>query len=143
MIRLKVPKKFGKRLYNFEVEAETFFDVLIQAERLSFNSVDKCGVCGSDSLKLSAYVTEKDHFEYVKVQCLNCRASLTFGKKKNDPETYYLRKNEDGAYDWKEFKSDKPESNTITHKDLASNMDDVSKKVKELQEEEDTDPVPF
>jgi hypothetical protein len=75
----------------------------MEAEKLSFPSVDKCGMCKMDNLRLRAYVTEKGGYEYIKVECFDCRASLTFGKRKDEKDVYFLRKTEDGVLDWQKF----------------------------------------
>jgi len=99
-MRLKVPKKFGKRTYQFEVDGDNLHSVIMESEKLSFPNVEKCGMCGGENLRIRAYVTEKDKYEYVKVECWDCKASLTFGKKKNEKDVYFLRRNEDNSFKW-------------------------------------------
>ena len=103
-MKLLITKVIGKKNYRFEVEGESLFDVVMESQQLSFNDVYKCGLCESDSLSLRAYITDKDKYEYVKVQCGKCRASLTFGKSKKDG-AFFLRKNDDGQFDWQKFES--------------------------------------
>jgi len=74
----------------------------MEAEKLSFQAVNKCGICESDALYLRAYVTEAGGYEYQKVVCRNCGATLTFGKVKAKKDTYFLRRKEDKKYDWQE-----------------------------------------
>ena len=113
-MQLTIKKKIGKQSYTFIVEGKTLYDTLMESNKLSFGDVDKCGICGSDNLVLGAHEA-KGKFKYVDIKCMNygCRASLTFGKPQEDPDTYYLRKedtgkkNEEGKpikqYAWKAF----------------------------------------
>lgn len=100
MLQLRVSKKIGREIYDFTVSGDNLHDVIMQREKLSFYNVDKCGVCGSDILTLTAYITKEDKFEYAKVLCLKCKSSVTFGKKKQEPDVFFLRKNEQGGLDW-------------------------------------------
>jgi hypothetical protein len=153
MIRMELGKKFGKRLYKFTVEGETFFDAIMESERLAFASVPCCGVCESDNLKLAAHLVkgETEDYKYVKILCLNCKASLTMGRPKRDRETYYLRKNETGAYDWKADKGYVPEksipqNNIITHESMSSgkeSFEDIAAKVKHAASNEEDEECPF
>ena len=87
------------------VEGKDFHDVNIQARLLSFPDVYKCGLCQSEKLYLRSYTTEKEKYEYDKIVCSNCKASLTLGKAKIDGAAF-LRKKENGSYDWQESKED-------------------------------------
>jgi len=109
-MKLTIPKTIGKTVYHFQVEGENLHAVLMESQKLSFQSVKECGLCKSENLYLRAYITEKDKYEYVKIQCAKCRASLTFGKSKSDKDTYFLRKKDNGEFDWQEYKEEKPES---------------------------------
>ena len=102
-MKLNVTKTIGKRKYPFQFEGETLFDVLMESQKLSFGDLDKCGLCGSDDLKLEAYIGGKH--KYIKVQCGNrkCWASLTFGKREDDPTVCFYRKNADKELDWKKY----------------------------------------
>jgi hypothetical protein len=35
------------------------------------------------------------------VKCLDCRGDLTFGKTQKDDQTVFLRRRENGEFDWK------------------------------------------
>ncbi len=85
----------------------------MELTKLSFRDVYKCGKCGSDSLYLRAYITEKDKYEYIKICCAKCKASITFGKAKNQKDLFFLRKNDDKSLDWQEYKG-KEEEKTAT-----------------------------
>ena len=105
-----VKKKIGKETHQFSVEGDNLFDVVMTSKNLSFYDVDKCGLCGSDDLMLSAHIgkdakTQKDAFEYTVVKCKKCKGSVNFGQQKAAPEIYYLttREDKDGkkVLDWK------------------------------------------
>ena len=98
-----IKKKIGKETMTYVVRGEDLHDVEMEAKKLSFYDVPSCGICNSDSLYLTAYITEKDKFKYLKVVCRKCKASLTFGQRKDEPGTYFLRKNDSGALDWKVY----------------------------------------
>jgi len=116
-MQLTIKKKVGKETYTFIVEGANLFETLMEANKLSFGNIDKCGLCGSENLILGAHEA-KGKYKYVDIKCLNydCRGSLTFGKREDDPDTYFLRKAEtenkgaDGKaikqYAWKPFKVD-------------------------------------
>ena len=114
-MKLTIKKKIGKQTYTFIVEGKTLYDALTEANKLSFGDIDSCGICGSEHLVLGAHEA-KGKFKYVDIKCLNyaCRASLTFGRPQEDPETFCLRKTDAGVDkngkrlkkdDWKAFQS--------------------------------------
>lgn len=105
-MKLLLPKIVGTKLYQFEVEADNFHALIMESQKLSFNDVSACGKCGSNLLSLRAYITEKDKYEYVKIQCNKCKASATFGQSKKDKGVYYLRKDTAGKVEWQEFKDE-------------------------------------
>ena len=106
MIHMELVKVIGKKSYRFTFMGENFFSVILESQHLAFNDVYKCGLCGSDKLYLRAYVTEKDKYEYVKIQCAECKASLTFGKTKKDG-AFFLRKKDDGSLAWEQYEEKK------------------------------------
>ena len=99
-MKLQVPKKVGCNTYNFEVEGDTLHDVLMEAKKLSFRDVKCCGLCDSELLYLTAYVTREDKYEYTKVACAKCGGSVTFGQVKKDPSVFFLRRNDDKSLKW-------------------------------------------
>lgn len=109
-MNLKIPKKFGKRLYEFTVSGDNLFETLMEAEKLSFPSVKACGLCNSDNLRLRAYTAKytkngkPQQADYIKIECGECRSSLTFGRRQDDQNTYFLRKTESGELDWQPYK---------------------------------------
>ena len=104
-------KQVGRNKKRFAVEGKTLFEVVMEAKKLSFDDITKCGLCGHDDLELSAHSTPEDGFEYVYIRCKKCRATLNFGQQKKNKEIYYLRTTEitegqykgQKAYDWKAY----------------------------------------
>lgn len=96
-----ITKRIGSTEYVFQVEGENFHHVIMAGQKLSFGDVRKCGLCESDYLSLRAYKTKDGQYEYTKVSCNKCNGSLTFGQRKDDKDTFFLRRTPDGQYDWK------------------------------------------
>lgn len=96
-------KQIGRRKYTFTVNGKNFHEVLMNGQNLSFDDIEKCGLCQSDNLILQARITPEDNYEYAEVKCKQCKGALVFGKMKKSPDTYFLRRNDDGKFDWKEF----------------------------------------
>ena len=99
-MKISDKKKIGKRTYTVTGEGKNLFECIYEHSSLSFGDVDKCGICGSDNLILNARVAGKKKFEYVEVKCLNCRASVVFGKMQENPNTFFIRKNDKKQPDW-------------------------------------------
>ena len=103
-MQLFIKKRIGQETYTFVVEGKNLFEVVMESQKLSFDDVDVCGVCGKNHLILNARITPEDHYEYVEVKCLSCKAQLVFGRPKKVADTYYLRKDkETKKLQWKEF----------------------------------------
>jgi len=102
-MKMNLNKKIGKRNYGFQFDGDDLWEVIMDSQHLSFGDVDKCGLCGSDDLKLFAYKTKEKGFKYAKVVCNACRASVTLGQVKADPKTFYLHKNEDYTVKWEAY----------------------------------------
>ena len=106
-----VKKKIGKEVHSFSIEGKNLHDVVMESKKLSFGDIEKCGLCGSDDLELSAHVTEEDGYDYTYIRCKKCRATLNFGQQKKNDDIYYLRTVEitsgqfkgGKAYDWKPY----------------------------------------
>ena len=115
-MQLNVVKKIGNKEYVFQVEGDNLHAVLMEEKKLSFRDVHKCGLCESDWLYLTAYVTKEQGYEYAKVCCAKCGASVTFGKSKDKKDVYFLRKTPENKLDWQEdTRSDKkPQAPTRT-----------------------------
>ena len=47
-MQLFIKKQIGKQLYNFVVEGENLEQVLLENNKLSFEDVNHCGICGSN-----------------------------------------------------------------------------------------------
>lgn len=109
-MKMNETKQIGKRKYNFQFEGTNLFEVLLEAQKLSFGDVPKCGVCGKDNLVLNARnsvsKTDKKTYKYTEIKCLDCSASLTFGRTQDDPDTFYLRRNEKKELDWKAYEAE-------------------------------------
>ncbi|WP_226268732.1 hypothetical protein [Hymenobacter pini] len=105
MLQMMVTKRLGKRQFHFTVQGNNFHEVVAEYDRLSFPDVAKCGICGSDNLDLTSRVA-KDKFKYTSLKCLDCRADVTFGKRADDDNTYFLRKTEDGKLDWRAWEKE-------------------------------------
>jgi len=128
MIDYIVTKQIGDKKHTFVVRGNNLWELMMEAKKLSFNYIPHCGLCESERLYWSAYETKIDKFKYVKLVCMNCKASLTFGNKKEDPDTYYPRRNEKKEYDWKAY-----EAPTTTEKPQAEQQ----------PEPKDYDDLPF
>lgn len=104
-MKISNDKKIGKNIYTITGEGENLFEAIMDMNKVSFGSIDKCGMCGSDDLYLEAHVAQK--YEYHSIKCNKCRSSLTFGKRKDDDNVSFLRRKEDGSYDWQKFEPKK------------------------------------
>jgi len=109
-MKLIISKHVGKRKYQFEVEGKNLFELVEASQKLSFSDVYKCALCNSDNLYLTAYRTKEKGYEYVKLACAACRASITFGQPTKEPNTFYLRK-QNGILDWKAYEKPKDNEN--------------------------------
>jgi hypothetical protein len=107
-MKYTITKRIGSKAHHFQVEGNDLFEVVREANKLSFPDVPACGVCGSDHLDLQARVAQ-DQYKYTYIKCLNCKAELTFGQKKSDAAVYYLRKDNAGNYDWKQPAPEQPQ----------------------------------
>lgn len=101
-LQMMISKRLGRRQFHFTVSGNNLHEVVSEYENLSFADVPKCGICGSDNLDLTARVAQ-DKFKYTSVRCLDCRADVTFGKRQENDQTYFLRKTEDGKLDWRAY----------------------------------------
>lgn len=97
-----IKKKFGKNSSTFVVAGDSFHEAVLEASKMSFGDVDKCGLCGSDDLFLGAHETEKDNFLFAYVRCNKCRGTLNFGQQKK-ADVVYLRTKDDKSFDWMKF----------------------------------------
>lgn len=101
-MELITKKVIGKNIYTFVFSGKNLHEVVMESQKLSFGDVKKCGTCESENLVLSAHVAQ-NKFKYTEIRCIDCKATLTFGQKQEDPDTFYLRRREDKSYDWKEY----------------------------------------
>ena len=101
-MNLTIEKKIGKNTYPFTVEGKNLYELVMEQQKLSFGNVDKCGCCESDNLILNARLAQKK-FKYVEVKCLKCKASLVFGCTQENPDVFYLRKEDADTNGFKKF----------------------------------------
>jgi hypothetical protein len=94
-------KKIGYRSYSFQVEGRNLYELAAESGKISFPDVPKCGICESDNLVLSSHVAQE--YKYTETVCLKCRAKVNFGQRKDDADTFFLRRNDDGKQDWKAY----------------------------------------
>lgn len=96
-------KKFlGKIPYTFVVEGKNLFECVMESQKQSWSSVKECGICKSEKLVLNARLAQ-NKYEYTEIKCLDCKASVTFGSKKEDRDTFYLRRNDDHSLKWEKY----------------------------------------
>lgn len=101
-MKLMITKTIGNTKYHYTTEGSNLYELHAEAEKLSFPSVHKCGICGGEKLRIGTRKAQ-GKYKYVFIKCLNrdCKAELTFGNKQEEPDVYYLRKNEDKTYAWR------------------------------------------
>ena len=105
-VQMYLTKTTGKRKYTFVVTGDNAKSAIIESEKLSFDDVETCGVCGGDDLRLGGHVTKDDGFEYAYVRCKKCRATLNMGtQKKNTDINYWVTREENGktVLDWMKY----------------------------------------
>ena len=98
-----VSVKVGQTRHTFAFEGATMWDCTREANKHMFTDIPQCGGCGSSDLDLRAYFPQEE-YKYLKVICLDCKASLTFGSPKKNPEVYYPRRNEDSSFKWEAYR---------------------------------------
>jgi hypothetical protein len=89
--KMKLEKHIGMRTYEFFVEGKNLHEAVLEAKKLSFHDVHKCGLCESTDLELDAWVTKENNFSYTAVQCNSCKAKLNFGQQTKDKNIFYLK----------------------------------------------------
>ena len=90
LIRKIVKKKIGKEVHTFQVEGENFHDLIMETKKMSFGHVNKCGLCGSENLELTAHVA-KSKFKQTLIKCRDCKGFLNFGQQMENPQIFYLK----------------------------------------------------
>jgi len=110
-MQLTIKKKIGKDIHTFLVSGKNLHELAMEANKLSFGDVHKCGLCGSDNLVLGGR-TAQGKYKYVDIKCQDCHGALTFGRTKEDPDTFFLRKADAGTdakgkpmkkFDWQKY----------------------------------------
>ena len=110
-MELFINKVIGKHKYTFVVQGTNLYELLMEAQKLSFGDVYKCGLCSSEKIILSAHSAgKKDEFKYSEVKCLECKGQLTFGQRKDDKDTVFLRRDKDGNFEWRAFEKKETEN---------------------------------
>jgi len=99
---MSIKKQVGKTPYTFLIDGENLHELVINSQKLSFPDVHKCGLCSSDNLFLNARVA-KNKFKYTEIKCRECKGQLVFGQTQEDPNTFYLRKNDNKEFDWQKY----------------------------------------
>lgn len=116
-MQLFIKKTIGKIQHNFVVEGENLEQLLLESNKLSFEDVHQCGVCLSTDVHLNGRIAKTlkdpskptkgfDEYTYSEIKCRDCKASLVFGKTKEDPNVFFLRKREEGGQrvlDWQPY----------------------------------------
>lgn len=101
-MELLIKKKIGRTVYCYTFTGANAYDVHMEAQRLSYDDVDACGICGSDNLEMAARFAQ-NKYKYLGVKCRDCRAEVTAGRRQEDADTFFLRKKEGGKpgeLDW-------------------------------------------
>ena len=101
----------GKNYVSFSTEGDNLHEAIMASKKISFDGIKECGMCRSTNLELSAHVTPKEKHEYTYVRCMDCKATLNFGQRKDDKNMFYLRTEEimegqykgQKAYAWKPY----------------------------------------
>jgi hypothetical protein len=101
MLTLSTTKKIGKNEYVITGEGTNLFECIMELNKASFGDIDTCGICDGNNLYLEAHIAQ-GKYKYHSVKCAKCMSSLTFGKRKDDDDVSFLRR-ENGRYDWKKF----------------------------------------
>lgn len=101
-MKYTVTKRIGYKNHHFQVQGNNLYECVTEANKLSFPDVPVCGICGSEHLELQSRHAQ-DKYKYCYVKCFGCGGELTFGQKMEDPNVVYLRKNEQGFFDWRQL----------------------------------------
>ena len=102
MLQMMITKRIGRKQFHFTVSGKNLHETVAEYDRLSFQDVGACGLCGSDNLDLTSRVAQ-GKFKYTSIKCKDCKGDLTFGKTQEDEDTYFLRRKESGELDWRAF----------------------------------------
>ena len=98
-----VKKKIGAETHTWMVDGKNIFECQMEAQKFSFPDIETCGCCGSKNIHLYSKLAQSK-FKYLEVRCYDCKGSLTFGQKQDDPNVFYLRRDKDtGKFDWQSY----------------------------------------
>ena len=109
-MKLNIKKQIGENSYGFTFDGKDLWEVLMESQNISIYDLRKCGLCDSNLLRLFAYETKEQKYQYIKVQCNACKAGLTLGKAKATGAYFYRRDKDSGALDWQAYEERKPET---------------------------------
>ena len=104
-MQMTIKKQIGDNVLNFIVSGDNLHDCAMEAGKLSFGNVHECGLCKSKKLVLRAHVAQAK-YKYTHIDCVECRASLVFGQKKEDANVFYFRRDNDKKLLWEAFKGE-------------------------------------
>ena len=114
-MQLMSSRQVGKHKFTIVGQGENLYECQMDIQKASFPDVFECGKCKSDKLYLRAYKA-KEKFEYLKIQCQDCKASVTFGKTQEDPNVMFLRRDKNThKLDWQEYSENgKPQAAPVS-----------------------------
>jgi len=104
-MQLFIKKKIGNTVHTFVVEGKNLFELVEESQKLSFTNVDKCGRCGYSDLALTSHVAQ-GKYKYVEIRCNHCRAQVVFGRREDNPEVFFLRRDKDKKLAWEAYNPD-------------------------------------
>jgi hypothetical protein len=100
-MQISTIKKIGKTNYTFTGAGNNVYEAITELGKASFGNIEKCGICESDNLVLASHTAKG--FTYTEIKCLKCKGSLTLGQRKENKDVSFLRRGDDGKYDWKAY----------------------------------------
>lgn len=106
-MQITIKKRIGRETYTFLCEGKNLHELVMESQKLSFQDVDKCGLCQSDDLYLDARIVQ-NKFSYVEIKCASCMGSVIFGRKMENQDVFYLRK-KNNVLDWNKKNSENSE----------------------------------
>ena len=91
---------------QFKVSSKLIVEVESDSQRAMFEELSKiqdifgqsiCGKCGKDNVKFVVR-TDKDENQYYSMDCVDCRARLSFGCAKKNEELFVKRKDKEDKW---------------------------------------------
>lgn len=95
----------GNTKHVFSFEGEDMWGVVYNEQQYALKDIEKCGKCESKNLRLMAFLSEKGtkQYKYLKVVCGDCGATLTCGRREDNPKLMFYRtigEGENRKLDW-------------------------------------------